>query len=120
MKYKVDQFNRKMKLIELNKTPERKQFEEEYNCYIFSLRVPNNLSPDSKDLKWQIDTWHKVNKGKFDETSHIHNMITLRAKNNMAYVYGVWLPKELNTEGSDKIENPDLFYDLIFKYKFKL
>lgn len=116
---KDNQFDRKMKIMELNKTPERRQFEEEYNCYIFSLRPNSNLSPE-QELKWQIDTWYKVNKGKYDEISHTYEMIKIRARMNMAHVYGVWLPKEFNSVGSDKIENPDLFYDLIMKYKFKM
>lgn len=116
-----EQFNRKMKLMELNKTPERKQFEEDYNCYIFSLRPNRFIVPeDTESIKWEIDSWYKVNKGKYDEISHTYEMIKLRARFNNAFVYGVWLPKEFNSEGSDKIEDPDLFYDLILKYKFKM
>lgn len=118
---KNNQLNRLMKLMELNKTPERKQFEEDYSCYIFSLRPPRDLSPDSdSSFKWEIDSWYKVNKGKYDEVAQTLNMIKLRARFNSASVYGVWLPKAFNSEGSTQIEEPELFYDLIFKYKFKM
>ena len=120
MKKDKKQFDRMMKLMELNKTPERKQFEEDYSCYIFSLRPPGNLSPDIKEVRWSIDTWYKVEKGKYEEISHTYTMIKMRARFNMASVYGVWLPKEFNTAGSNKIEDPDLYYDLIWKYKFKM
>jgi len=113
-------FDRKMKLVELNKTPERKKFEEEYSCYIFSLRPPGMLTPDTKRIKWEIDSWYKHNKGDYDKTAKTVTSIKLRARFNMATVYGVWLPNELNTPGFDKIDNPDLFYDLICKYKFKM
>jgi len=114
------QFDRIMKLMELNKTPKRKKFEEEYSCYIFSLRPPSAFSPETKEVKWEIDTWYKVEKGLYEEVSHTFSMIKLRARMNMATVYGVWLPKSFNNDNSNKIENPDLFYDLIWKYKFKL
>jgi hypothetical protein len=116
----ISQFDRKMKLMELNKTPERRQFEEEYSCYIFSLRPPSVITPETKELTWTIDTWHKVKKGDYDNTTHIVNMIKLRARFNNASVYGVWLPNEFNTPGSDKIEEPEKFYDLIWKYKFNM
>ena len=117
-----NQINRAMKLIELNKTPERKQFEEDYSCYFFSLRPPRDLSPDndSSTFKWEIDSWYKVEKGKYDEVAETLKMIKLRARFNAATVYGVWLPKTFNSEGSNQIEEPELFYDLIFKYKFKM
>jgi hypothetical protein len=115
------QIARKFKLMELNKTPERKKFEEEYSCYILSLRPDGIITPeDNKPLKWRIDTWYKVEKAKYEEVSHTYEMIKLRAKMNNAYVYGVWLPKEFNSPGSNQIDNPDLFYDLIMKYKFKI
>lgn len=114
------QFDRKMKIMELNKTPERKQFEEENSCYIFSVRPPNIITPDTKELTWTIDTWHKVKKGDYNDTIHVVSMIKMRARSNMASVYGVWLPNDFNTPGSDKIEEPEKFYDLIWKYKFKM
>jgi len=121
MKKDKKQIDRAMKLIQLNKSPERKQFEEDYDCYIFSLRPPRNLSPDNiEPLKWEIDSWFKVNKGNYDEVAQTYTMIKLRARFNMASVYGVWLPKEFNTEKSNKIEDPELFYDVILKYKFKM
>lgn len=114
------QFDRKMKLMELNKTPERKKFEEEHSCYIFSMKPNNNITPEMDSIKWIIDTWHKVKKGDYDNTMHVVSMIKMRARFNMATVYGIWLPNELNTIGSNEIENPDLYYDLIWKYKFKM
>ena len=114
------QFDRMMKIMELNKTPERKAFEEEYSCYIFSLRPPNTLSPDIHKIKWSIDTWYKVKKGDYDEISQTYNMIKLRARFNMATVYGVWLPNKFESTNSNKIEEPELFYDLILKHKFKM
>jgi hypothetical protein len=115
------QIDRKFKIMELNRTPERKQFEEDYSCYILSLRPDGILTPeDDKPLKWRIDTWYKVEKAKYDEVAQTYEMIKMRARFNNAHVYGVWLPKDFNTVGSDKIDNPDLFYDLIMKYKFKM
>lgn len=113
------QFNRKMKLMELNKTPERKKFEEEHSCYIFSLRPPSSITPDTK-ITWTIDTWHKVKKGDYDNTMHVVNMIKMRARFNMASVYGIWLPNDFNTPGSNEIEEPEKHYDLIWKYKFDM
>lgn len=116
-----NQFDRKMKLMELNKTPERKQFEEEYSCYFFSLRPPCSLSPDNDSkIKWEIDSWYKVEKGKYDAVAQTLYMIKMRARFNMASVYGVWLPKAFNSEGYNQIDEPELFYDLILKYKFKV
>ena len=114
-----EQFERFMKIIELEKTPERKQFEQEYSCYIFSLR-PSTVEPDTPQVKWCIDTWYKVEKGKWDEVSRISEMIKMRARFNMATVYGVWLPNLFNDDKSHQIDDPDKYYDLIFKYKFKI
>ena len=116
---KKEKYDRLFKLIELNKTPERKKFEKEHSCYIFSLRPPCGFSPD-KELKWSIDTWLKVDKTEHEKVSHSVSMIKMRSRFNMATVYGVWLPKEYNSAGSNRIENPDLYYDLILKYKFEV
>ena len=116
---KNKQRDRYFKLSELNKTPERKEFEKEYSCYIFSLRPPCSFSPD-EEIKWTIDTWFKVDKGDMDKVAHSISMIKMRARFNMASVFGVWLPKQFNTGVTDNIENPDLFYDIILKYKFKI
>lgn len=113
-------FNRKVKITELNKTPERKKFEEEYSCYIFSLRPPNTLTPDNNEIQWSIDTWYKAEKNDYEKISEVYRMIKLRARFNMATVYGVWLPKIFNTPGYDKIEDPEKYYDLILKYKFNM
>jgi len=114
------QKDRFFKIIELNKTPERKKFEEEYSCYIFSLRPPSMFDPDMKKVVWDIDTWYKIKSTDYEQTSHIHKMTTMRARFNNATVYGVWLPNDFNTNGYDEIRNPDLFYDIIWKYKFKI
>lgn len=85
------------------------------------MRPDGIITPeDNTPLKWRIDTWFKVEKAKYDEVTHTYEMIKLRARANNAYVYGIWLPKEFNTEGYNQIDNPDLFYDLIMKYKFKM
>lgn len=116
----IKQQDRFFKIMELNKTPERKEFEKEYTCYIFSLRPSSTLDPDVKEVKWTIDTWYKVKPKDHTETSRIHNLISLRARYNNATVYGVWLPNEFNDEGKDEITKPDSYYDLIWKYKFKM
>lgn len=117
---KLNQQERIFKLMELNKTPERKKFESEHTCYIFSLRPNSAFDPDQKELKWIIDSWINIKPKDYIETSRNYNIISLRARFNNATVYGVWLPNEFNDNGTDKIKDPDKFYNLIWKYKFKL
>ena len=112
--------NRLFKIMELNKTPERKKFESEYSCYIFSLRPPSMFTPEDKEVSWVIDSWYKVKNKDYINTSNTYKLILMRAMFNNASVYGIWLSNEFNDSGSDQINNPDLFYDLIWKYKFKL
>lgn len=108
-----EQLKRKLKLQVLD-FPEWKK---DSTCYLFSIR-PSGLHPNSNP-KWIIDSWYKVDYNNPTEVSQCANAIKLRARFNMGFVYGVWLPNEL-AEDINKDDNPEDYFDLIMKYKFEI
>lgn len=94
------------------------EWKKNSTCYVFSVR-PHGVDPDIERPTWTMDTWAKVDYGNLEGTSQTIRMIKMRAKNNMAHVYAVWLPNEL-AEIIDEKDNPEDFMDLIMKYKFKI
>lgn len=94
MKITDKQFSRMLKLMELNKTPERKKFEEEYSCYIFSLRPSSIITPDTK-IKWSIDTWYKVQKDQYGQDLILHPFIWFGFQKNSIHLIQTKL-KNLN------------------------
>ena len=105
-------FELNFKMMQLDKTPERLEFERDYTLHIFSTRSENKYGYEIGCLYsgYKTDTPSVI--------SSAINGISLAARFNMGNTYGIWLP-------NDFIVNYDFLEDavnkeLIEKYRFKI
>lgn len=102
---------RKIKLIELEKTQEQKEFEKKHHCFLFLI------SDNYVDSWIKITTKkHKIN---YELVKDIYFSLSLRARMNNLEVRFVWLPYCL----ANQIKYPEeanKCFNLIKKYSKKL
>lgn len=107
---KDEKLRTRLMMMELDKTPERLEFERTYKCWVYITREENKYGYD-------IDSVYGGHReSEPEDFAHTVHMMKLRARLNMGQVKAIWLPKEIKAD-VEWIQNNK---PLIEKYSFKI
>lgn len=108
---KDEKLRMKLKMMEIEKTPERLKFEEEYRCWVYATREENKYGYDIHS----VYGGHRVDEP--EEFASNVGAMKLMARFNMGNVRFVWLPKDFGEITEEWMQNNK---DLLDKYSEKL
>jgi hypothetical protein len=109
---KVDsKFRMRLAMMEIDKTPERREFESTHTCYVYGTREQNQYG-------YNIDSCYNGHRKDAHEVfSSNVGIMKMRARFNMGEVRAIWLPNEIENVDWNWLQDNKYLLD---KYSFKL